>query len=348
MKQTLLNSAPNRKRMVILIGTAIIPAVIILVLAFALHPGLREKPEEPLKSITIAVPTLPHSGLMFIAMSKNFFQDEGLDIKLQPYLYGKPALQALLDGKADLAISADTPIVLAALKGENFLVVAEIFRSEQNTAIIARQDKGISTPRDLKGKKIGVSKGTNGEFFLSAFFSVHQIAGNEADILDLKPDEMVEALTAGKIDAAATWHPMIFQLKQRLGERGVMFSGETFYKESFALSAAAGWVKNHPDSVDKILRALVRAEGFVADSPDESLNILAKALKMDKTVLGEFWTLFDYRVSLTQALLINLENQARWAIQTRLTVTGTIPNFMPYFYTDGLKRVKFDAVTLIN
>ena len=44
----------------------------------------------------------------------------------------------------------------------------------------------------------------------------------------------------------------------------------------------------------------------------------------------------------------NIENEARWAIETGLTDKTQVPNFLPFFYPDGLTTVKPEAVTIVH
>jgi ABC-type nitrate/sulfonate/bicarbonate transport system substrate-binding protein len=64
----------------------------------------------PPKKITIAYSTAANAILVYIAFAQGYFAEEGLDASPQPHAFGKPALNAVIEGKADLATVADTPI----------------------------------------------------------------------------------------------------------------------------------------------------------------------------------------------------------------------------------------------
>jgi NitT/TauT family transport system substrate-binding protein len=53
-------------------------------------------------------------------------------------------------------------------------------------------------------------------------------------------------------------------------------------------------------------------------------------------------------LTLPQALLLAMEDQARWMIENKLTSQTAIPNYFDYIYLDGLKAVKPEAVTIIH
>lgn len=112
-----------------------------------------EKQAGPPEKITIAYSTASNAMLMYIAFAKDYFAQEGLDAKPQPHAFGKPALQAVIEGKADIATTGDTPIVFAVMGGKKIMTLAMIQTSNRNEAIVARKDQGIAKSSDLKGKK---------------------------------------------------------------------------------------------------------------------------------------------------------------------------------------------------
>src|SRR2546423_14252245 len=79
--------------------------------------------------LTIAVPTGPTSSSLYVANDKGFLSEGGLETTVVPFSSGRLALEALLAGKAQVALVAETPLALAAFQTPNFYVVATIAKS---------------------------------------------------------------------------------------------------------------------------------------------------------------------------------------------------------------------------
>jgi NitT/TauT family transport system substrate-binding protein len=299
------------------------------------------------EKITIAYSTSANSILMYIAFAKGYLAEEGLDAAPQPHAFGKLALNSVIEKKADLATVADTPIMFAVMNGRKITTLATIQTSNHNHAIIARRDRGIAKPADLKEKKVGVTLGTNADFFAYSFLLAHGIDKGKVKIVDMRPDEMAKALGNGRVDAVSVFNPALKLLEKDLGNKGITFFGESFFTETFCVVAEQEYVKAHPETIKKVLRALIRAETFVQQRPVEAQRIVTDFIKIDSKLLAEIWDDFRFRVALDQALLVNLEEQTRWAIKNRLTVHRVVPNYLDYIYTDGLYATKPEAVRMI-
>ena len=302
----------------------------------------------PTEKITIAFPTTFNGSLVPIAFVRGYFTEEGLDATLQLHTFGKQALNAMIEGKADLATVADTPTMFAVMEGRKIAVLAAIQTSERNTGIVARRDRGISKSSDLKGKTIGVTRGTASDFFAESFLLVQGIDRKQVRIIDLKPDEMAAALITGKVDAATSWNPVLIRMQKDLGNKVLTFYGETLYTETFCVTAGQDFVQKNPETIRKVLKALIKAEAFARQNPEESRRLVAEFVKADKALLDEVWDVHTFRVILDQALLVNLEEQTRWALKNRLTKRQDMPNYFDFIYVDGLQAVKPEAVRIIR
>ena len=322
-------------------------------LAFALSLTACEKQPEkqagPPDKVTIAYVTTSTGYLLFdIACAKDYFTAEGLDVTLQPHLFGKIALDAMIEGKADMATSANTPIMFAAMAGKKLGILAVVETANKNTGLIARRDRGIVKPADLRGKTIGMTKGTVGDFFLEVLLMKHGIERNRVKIIDLTPDKMGAALAAGQVDAVAAWHPMLIRIQKDLKDNGITFYAETSLTDMYCLTAGQDFIKQHPETIRKVLRALIKAEEFANKNPAESQRLVAEFLKMDKALLSEVWDIYHLRVTLDQALLVDLEEQTRWAIKNRSTQRRDMPNYLDFIDVDNLRAVKPEAVRIIR
>ncbi|MBI5418680.1 MAG: NrtA/SsuA/CpmA family ABC transporter substrate-binding protein [Deltaproteobacteria bacterium] len=332
-------------------GTVVVrtgTSVALLIVTFSLLWSCAPKTAGPPEKVTIAVSRNPNACLVHIASSKNYFVEEGLAVTLHPCTHGKAALEAMLEGKADIGTVGDTPITLAAIEGKPIRVLAAIMDSDRDTVIVGRKDRGISRPADLKGKRIAVTRGTTGDFFLNSFLTTHGIATRDVSAVDLVPGGLEEALIAGKVDAASTWNPHAIRLRSALGEGAVTFFSETIYPQAFGLVSTRDYIGRKPEVIPKVLRALIRAETFQRENPDRSQGIVADAIGTDKDLIRKIWPFYNFRVTLDQSLIINMENQARWAIGSRMTEKRQFPNFLQFIHPDCLVTVKPEAVTVIR
>lgn len=318
------------------------------VLVFSACQKNAQPPQGPPEKITIAYSQSPYGISLAVALVNGFFSAEGLEVIAQPHEFGKMALNSMLEGKADLAITGDTPVMFAILGGQKIALPALIATSRQNQAIVARKDRGIVSPKDLKGKRIGVTFGTSAHFFLESFLSRHQIDRNKVPILYTTPKELKEALTAGRIDAVAIWNPFLKQLEKSLGKNSLVFYDESLYTDSVLVVAFQEFTRKHPETIKKVLRALIRAETFIKEKPDESRRLAAGFLKFDTAVADETWEVMDYEAVLDQSFLVRLEEQTRWAQRNNLTLSKATPNYLQFIYFDALQSLKPEAVRIIR
>ncbi len=322
-------------------------AALVLVLGYL---ATRPPPTQPsaVETIVIATPPTPHTGLLRIAEAKGYFTEEGLIVSILPALHGPDAIRLVAQGKANLATASEVVVALAITKGEDLGIVANMLTADTMT-VVARRDRGVSAPSDLAQKKIGVSFGTAGEYFMWAYLIRHKIAPELVAFVDVSPNQIVQALTLGTIDAAATWQPIAFNAQSALGRyNSVSFAGDKAYVELHVLAGRRAFLKDHTSGLEKLIRALLKAEGFTRSAPDEALSIVAARLDMEAKDLRPIWMNFKFNIDLRQSHLATLEDQARWAMARGHAAQGPVPNFLPHLYVGALLAVQPERVTVLR
>ncbi|MGZ5032375.1 MAG: ABC transporter substrate-binding protein [Usitatibacter sp.] len=299
----------------------------------------------PIEKLSIAMPLAPHAALVHIAAANGHFAEEGLEVTIVPADHGRAAVDLVALGKADLAAASEVVFVLAAMKGEPIAIAANMLHSSSDLAVIARRDRGITGPHDLGGKRVGVTLGTAGEYFLWVFLIRHKLPLDSATIVDVLPSEIPKALAEGTIDAAATWQPNVIAAAAALGENAATF-GTGAYVETFNVIGRSDFLKAHPATMERLVRALLKAERHVRDHPEESLRVVAARLNIGIEDLRPVWKEFKFGVDMTQSQLIMLEDVAAWAMARGYTEKGPVPNFLPHLYADALLAVEPARVTV--
>src|SRR5262249_47480967 len=154
---------------------------------------------------------------------------------------GREGLQALLAGQAQLQSVSETPIVHAIIQGNKVVTVATISRHKE-AKLIARKDRGIAKPSDLRGKRLATLPGTNSDFFMYEFLKKHKIPASEVKIANMPPPEMVAAYARGDIDGYFAWEPHIYYGQRQLPKESIVFQPEELYKGWNTLNMDPGFV----------------------------------------------------------------------------------------------------------
>jgi len=325
-------------------------AAIVLSLGYLGTRGQPVTRNLPVEELRIALAVLPHTALVHVAAAKGYFADEGLEVSILPVSHGVAAIGDVLRGKADLAIAAEVPFVISVMKGNALGMVASLASVSNDNAIIARRDRAIAAARDLEGKKIGVTFGTSGSYFLWAFLIRHKLPlpPDSIALVDLPPDRIVGALANGSVDAVATWQPISFEAQAVLGKNALSFTEADAYRNTVVAVGRSDFLKGHANAIEKLVRAMLKAEQFMQSHPEETLNLVAEWLKIDVDALRPTWEQFDFSINLLQSHLITLEDEARWAMARGYAAKGPVPNLLPHLYLDALLAIQPERVTVLH
>ena len=308
----------------------------------------RNSPPPQQQAVTIGTGFEPLAGLLFVAEARGFFAAEGITPTLRKYASGKLALDAMLNGEVEAACAAETPVVFESLQRQDFSILVSIGTSSNDVRIVARRDRGISQPAELRGKRIATQRNSALHFFLHLFLLKHGLTEQEVTILFQAPASLPEALAKGNADAVAVREPLLSEAVLLLGSQAIVFEAAGLYVKSYPLIVPKSLLERKPGLARALLRALVRAEDFAATSPDQARTIVAQAAGIADTTVASEWRYLDLRVTLSQSLLLGLEDEARWAITQRQASQAALPNYLQFIDATAIAAVKPQAVTVVH
>jgi NitT/TauT family transport system substrate-binding protein len=296
--------------------------------------------------ITVADSAAVASALFYVARERGYFAAEGIALETIKTSSGKEALDLVAKGKADLGMAAEAPFVRALAAGTPTRIVATVETSERNTGIIVPDASPIRAPADLKGKRIGFCPGTASEYFLNVFLQANLLTEADIRAVPVTPKDAHQALAAGDVDALSGWQEIRAHADKALGQRTRVFYAQGTYLETWNLVALTGFLDANPRPVEGFVRALLKAQGFVASDPEAAISIAAQAIGIERATIAEMWPDYAFDLGLDQALVANLEGH--WRMLTEDDASVAMPDFMAGLAPQALRAADSSRVTYLR
>ncbi len=291
------------------------------------------------ESITIGIPPLESSALIYIADDQGYFARNGLDITVKDYEPAIAGVDGMLNGSVDLAGASEYAVVLKAFKGENISIIVSGDEVQSNY-FVCRKDRGIENISDLKGKTIGLPRGTICEFFLGRFLNLHGMSLQDVTLVDVPAAKSVDAIANGDVDAIIYFQPHVYEITNRLGDNCVIWPAQSNQLLYGVMACKNDWAANHPELINRFLKSLAMAEEYAVNHPNEAKAIVQKRLNVSDAYIISVWPEHQFSLSLDQSLLIAMNDEGRWAVNNNLTSGRTIPDFRDYSHSPNFLPYK--------
>lgn len=285
-------------------------------------------------------------ALEWIAKDKGFFDKVGLNVDIRGYVSGKAATDAMMAGQVDVTTASEFVFVSLSLTDPQLRILGSISHY-RNKAVLARRDRGIATPTDLRGKRVGVTMPSGAEYSLHVFLALQGMTMSDIKPVALAPQALVEALDRGGIDAAITWQPHVQEIEKKLGAQGVIFPGDS-YDIFLLLLTRQDYAQRQDGALRKLFAGLALAEEWVRMHPDEARRYIATRFKLDTAYVAMLWPQMRLTVDFPQELMTALDGEAGWLLRREGKPASLLPNYADFIHPAPLKRVRPQAVTVFS
>ncbi|NEQ53362.1 MAG: ABC transporter substrate-binding protein [Leptolyngbya sp. SIO3F4] len=288
----------------------------------------------------------PISGVAIVAKEKGFFDEQGLAVEVSNFTSGKQCLETVIGGAADIATTAEAPTTAATMAQQPIAFLARMEYSDLKT--LTATSANVATLADLKGKRIGFTAGTGGEVYTMAVLKEAGLTPDDVTLVNLRPQEMLAALTSKSIDAYNTWEPHISNGEKTLGDQVVQLNTKGIYSETFNIVTMVDYLDKNPVVAEKFMQALLDAEAWIKANREDAITLIAETVGMKREDLASIWDDYVYQVVLDQKVLDILNTHAAWRLESGNHPDGVteVPDFKTIIYSEPLKSVAPDRVKI--
>ena len=223
-------------------------------------------------SISVGVIPILDVAPIYLGVKQGFFEDEGLDVKLELAQGGAAIVPAVVSEQYQFGFSNTTSLLLATDKGLPIKAVASGNQAgpsadEDFEGLVTAADSGITSPKDLAGKKVGVNT-LNNIMTTTINKLVRDDGGDPSGIqyVELAFPDMAAAVAKGDVAAGTVVEPFLTVSKsQGLKVIGSNFAGVEPAMQVALYFTSAAYMEKYPEVVDKFTSAMNKSLTYASE-----------------------------------------------------------------------------------
>jgi putative hydroxymethylpyrimidine transport system substrate-binding protein len=276
----------------------------------------------PAQSLNLMLDWLPnadHVGI-YKALADGDFTKAGLNVHVQVPSDPATPLQLLAAGKVDVAVSYEPELMLARDKGEPLVAIGAIVQRPL-TSIVSLGSKHITSPAQLRGKKVGDAGIPYQHAYLTTILQHAGVPVGSVKEINVG-DNLVPAMLGGRVDATlgAYWNYEAIQLRQMRRRANVIHmesAGIPTYDE-LVLVTTENTLANKTNVLRRFVQTLGRGYESVRSDPAAGVAALVHANPSLQTKLQSA----SVNATLTSFFPANPKLPWGWQDQKRWTAYG--------------------------
>ena len=273
------------------------------------------------KKIRAAIDTAAGGSFQIrAAATNNYFTDRDLNVELSNFAYGIDTVNAVLTKQADTGLAADYALLNSLGKGD-FVVVSSLTGSDEQFNSVSLSEilavKGIDEPADIKGKKIGVAKGTVFEYHWAKYLEHYSISEDDIQYVPYStPDEAIVGMKKGDIDVVIGSGALIEKFKSIDGVHEIdRLSSVSDLGVSSYLIVDRKFAEANPAEIGKFLEGIEQGIEYVKGNPEGTADIGYKELKIAKEDILLDLKRVNYTLGFTEEDYTHLSNMKKYLLE---------------------------------
>jgi NitT/TauT family transport system substrate-binding protein len=250
-----------------------------------------------LTSVSAAVIPIADTAAIWLGVDQGFFEDEGLDVKIETAGGGAAIVPGVVSGDYDFGFSnyvslmfansqfgADSPMSMSVVA--NGVTASEDLEKDFGGVVVSA-DSDIQTAADLEGRSVSVNTLANiGDSTVSQIVTDDGGDASTIDFVEVGFPDAPAALENGQVDAAWIVEPFLTQAVEA-GARVLFYNFNGFDPELDVAGyfTSAQTIQEKPEVVDAFRTAMNRSLDYANENPDEVRRILGTYTEIDAELI---------------------------------------------------------------
>lgn len=232
--------------------------------------------KKEVKTLTVGYLNVMDDAQAMLAYDAKLYEKYALDVKLQPFESGTDLIKAMVGGKVDAGVLGFTNAVTWASKGAGLKVVAGAQMGFHS--ILVRNESGIKTVEDLKGKKLASQKqGSTADIVLNGVtLAQAKLTNKDVQMVYAEPAQAIQSLAGGAVDAAFVFEPYSRMAQLTSPVTQIYEIGKVWPFPCMVVITTDDQLKKDRDAVNRMLDAQKEAIEMLQKDPQKAADFITK------------------------------------------------------------------------
>lgn len=235
---------------------------------------LRARADAAVKEIRVGY---QKNGVLVMARQRatleDHFKPAGIDVKWVEFSSGPPMMEAMNVGSVDFGAVGDSPPVFAQAAGAA-IVYAAGQPITNGQGILVPQNSAIRSIAELRGKRIGFTKGSSAHNIVVQTLEKAGLTYNDITPVYLTPPDAGPAFANGSIDAWAIWDPY-FAIGETKQNGRILVNAREITKSNSFFIANRDFARNHGPVLQEIIDVIASTAAWSESHRDEVAKSLS-------------------------------------------------------------------------
>jgi sulfonate transport system substrate-binding protein len=233
---------------------------------------------------------------------------QGASVQWLEFPAGPQLLEGLNAGAVDVGSVGETPPIFAQAAGVDFVYIAKEPPAPKGEAIIVPHDSPIRSVADLRGKKVGLNRGSNVHFLLVKALQHAGLSYGDIQPVFLTPADARAAFVQKSIDAWVIWDPYLAAI-ERQGNVRVIVNGEGLVRNTQYYVATRKFADAQPQLLHDLLAELDEVDRWSRDHIPAVASQLSPLVGLDAPTLELALNRASYGVQPVDAATLDYQQQ---------------------------------------
>lgn len=229
---------------------------------------------------------------------EGIFEEMDIDVEYAELTSGAEQTQALASGDVQVLYGVGASSVILAAANDADIKVLNMYSRSPKAFCMYAKDENISSPEDLRGKKIAGPAGTNLHELLVSYLATANMTIEDVDYVSMSIPEAKAALDGGSIDVALVAGATAYQA----GQQGyhMVADGEGLIDAIIAVAVTEEFYNKYPEVIEKLQKAQEEIARFLRENKKEALQMVAEELDLEVDAVEEMYAYYDFTTEILE------------------------------------------------